>query len=287
MQRLVSKLYSGGVKTAGRMGLDQSKIVKGMANWAIDLFKSDYTEIDDHKMKLDAKDSLRLSINGIYEPFETELLKNEITPGETVLDIGANIGYYTLIFAKSVGPEGRVVAFEPDPTNFDLLQQNIALNGYKNATVAQKAVYNQNCPIELFLNEDNKSDHRIYRTDPRQPSVPIEAVRLDDYFRHADPRIDLIKIDIQGAEMAALQGMTRLLKANNTLRLIIEFLPAALTRFDTDPKDLLTFLSGLNFDFFDIDEDKKRLDPTDIHALLEKYTPANGRCTNLLCKRKQ
>lgn len=286
MHHLVSKLYAGGAKTASRMGLDRSRIVKRVANLAIDLLKSNYTEIDDHKMMLDINDSLRLSIKGIYEPFETELLKNQIGSGNTVLDIGANIGYYTLIFAKSVGSEGRVFAFEPDPTNFNLLKQNIALNGYQNVTLEQKAVYSANRTMELFLNEDNQSDHRIYQTKIHQPCVVVDAVSLDNYFRNGQTVIDLIKMDIQGAEMAALQGMARLLKNNRDIRLVMEFLPTALSRFGTDPKELLTFLSGMGFNFFNINEDKNRLESTDIFTLMEKYTPTNGKCTNLLCKRE-
>ena len=239
-----------------------------------------------NKMMLDINDSLRLSIKGIYEPFETELLKNQIGSGNTVLNIGANIGYYTLIFAKSVGSEGRVFAFEPDPTNFNLLKQNIALNGYQNVTLEQKAVYSANRTMELFLNEDNQSDHRIYQTKIHQPCVVVDAVSLDNYFRNGQTVIDLIKMDIQGAEMAALQGMARLLKKNRDVRLVMEFLPTALNRFGTDPKELLTFLSGMGFNFFNINEDKNRLESTDIFTLMEKYTPANGKCTNLLCKRE-
>ena len=79
---------------------------------------TDFAEVMGHQMYLDPKDTLDLSINGVYEPFETSLVLDEVREGEVVLDIGAHIGYYTLIFAKLVGPLGKVFAFEPELENF-------------------------------------------------------------------------------------------------------------------------------------------------------------------------
>lgn len=105
--------------------------------------KSNFAVVQGHKMFLDSKDSLGLSLKGVHEEFETELVKRMIKRGDVVLDIGANIGYYTLIFAKIVGEDGKVFAFEPDPTNFALLKRNVEINGYKNILLVQKAVSNK------------------------------------------------------------------------------------------------------------------------------------------------
>ncbi len=82
-----------------------------------------------HRMFLDRFDSLSLSVVGRHEQCITELVQQIIKPGDIVLDIGANIGYYTLIFARCVGPTGHVYAFEPDPGSFALLQKNVQING--------------------------------------------------------------------------------------------------------------------------------------------------------------
>ena len=113
-------------------------------------------------MFLDSVDSLRLSFNGVYEPCETEFVMNEIKKGDVVLDIGANIGYYTLIFARLVGEEGKVFAFEPDPENFALLKKNVEINGYHNVVLVQKAISNKTGKIRLFKFDDFKAGHRIH-----------------------------------------------------------------------------------------------------------------------------
>ena len=136
------------------------KIIK---HFIISLLRSNFAEIQGHKMFLDSKDSLGLSINKIYEPFETDFVQKEIKRGDVVLDIGANIGYYTLILAKCVGKEGKVFAFEPEPNNFSLLKKNIQINGYKNVVLVQKAVSNKNEKLMMYLNKDNIGCHTIYK----------------------------------------------------------------------------------------------------------------------------
>jgi len=113
-----------------------------------------FTEVDGNKMFLDPKDdSLGLSINDIYEPFITDFFKSEIKKGDVVFDIGANIGYFTLIFAKLVGENGKVFAFEPSPDVFAILQKNVEINGYKNIVLSQKAVSSKTEKIKLYLCE--------------------------------------------------------------------------------------------------------------------------------------
>jgi tRNA G37 N-methylase Trm5 len=96
-------------------------------------------DVDGHFFYLDPHDSLGLSVMGSFEPAETELMRQRVRPGATVLDIGANIGYFTLLMARCVGPSGHVYAFEPEPKNFELLQHNVRRNNYANVTCGQAA----------------------------------------------------------------------------------------------------------------------------------------------------
>src|SRR5262245_590665 len=133
----------------------RGKLAKGV--------RLDYVDgVFGHRMYLDKLDSLQLSLRKVYEPIETRLVMDLVKPNQVVLDIGANIGYYTLIFSKLVGPGGRVYAFEPHPTNFSLLDRNVQTNGYKNATVVRKAVADATGSLKLYESELNSADHRIY-----------------------------------------------------------------------------------------------------------------------------
>ena len=103
--------------------------------------RSEYIEIDGQKLFLDKEDSLLLSTRkNNYDRFEIECLKQLIKEGDTVVDLGANIGYYTLILAQLVGKSGHVYAFEPEPSNFEILSKNVKENKHDNVTLVQKAI---------------------------------------------------------------------------------------------------------------------------------------------------
>lgn len=260
-------------------------IIRIINNSVYSYLKSDFAVVQGHKMFLDSKDSLGLSINGIYEPFETELIKKEIKPGDVVLDIGANIGYYTLIFAKLVGGNGKVYAFEPDPTNFTLLNKNVEINGYENVVLVPKAVSNRSGKLKLYLSETNKGDHRIYNSYDGRKFVEIEGVKLDEYFKDYSGKIDLIKMDIQGAESIALQGMSELLKKNKSVKILSEFCPLYLKGAGTEPSEYLKLLLEHGFKLYEINERKKKIEPKTPEELLNIYSPKKGE-TNLFCIRK-
>jgi FkbM family methyltransferase len=237
-------------------------------------------------MRLDANDRAELSINGIYEPLTTELVRAELAAGNVVLDVGANIGYYTLIFARGVGPEGRVFAFEPEPGNFALLQENVAANGYRNVTLSRLAASDRAGRARLYLDPVNAGDCRIYDSRDNRPSVEIETVRLDDVFEASPERIDLIKMDIQGAEAAALRGMRRLLERHRQVRLVLEFWPYGLQLFGADPEEFLETLCEAGFALWNLNERRGELSRTGVAELLAEYPPAFDSATNLLCARR-
>ncbi len=236
-----------------------------------------------HQMVLDSADSLSLSLYGVYEPFETEMLCRLVRKGSVVLDIGANIGYYSLLFARNAGPEGRVYAFEPDPVNKELLSRNIRLNKYDNVVITQKAVSNVTGPARLFLSEENAGDHRIFDSNDGRRYIEVDSVRLDDHFADFKDPIDLVKMDIQGAEYSALQGMQELIGRNRDLVLCCEYSPHVLERAGASPLKYLRFLLDLGFLLFEINEERKSIDPAPIDRLLKEYRLDNERFTNLLC----
>jgi FkbM family methyltransferase len=242
---------------------------------------ADAVLLDGLHLRLDACDSLGLR-QGAYEPYECRLLESLVVPGTTVIDVGANIGLYTLRFARAAGDTGRVYAFEPEPENLRLLAHNLRTNGCGNVTVVPKAVAARTGTARLFLSADNLGDHRLVDPGDGRPSMPVPTVALDDWFAgHAGP-IALVKMDIQGAEIQALAGMGALLERHAETWLAVEYWPAGLRRAGGSGEALLDALEALDRLVFRIDEDRHALVPLDREWLAYKVTEAKGNHTNLL-----
>jgi FkbM family methyltransferase len=226
-----------------------------------------------HRMRLDPDDtvvSVRLREEGWFEPFETLLVQRLVSPGDTVVDVGANIGYYTLQFARLVGETGRVFAFEPDPRNFALLEENVWQNGYRNVTLVRAAVASRPGAARLHLNPANRGDHRIYASDPGRESIDVETVALDDYFADRGGSLDLVKIDVQGAEAGVFLGMRRLIAGSRVARVLSEFWPRGLKVAGGDGGAFLDERLRQGFEVRVVDEAARRITPLDAAALLAR-----------------
>lgn len=224
-----------------------------------------------------------LLATGVFEPFETELVLDELRPGDTALDVGANVGYYTLLFARRVGPRGRVFAFEPDPANFALLRQNVEFNGYHNVVLSRFAVSDQCGPARLFLSGSNTGDHRVYDPADGRATVGIEAVSLDHFFADYTGPVHLVKMDIQGAECAALAGMRGLLGRQARLKVVAEFWPQGLRDAGASAARYLGLLLELGFRTFEINERHRALVRVEPPRLLEAFPADKEAFTNLWC----
>jgi FkbM family methyltransferase len=245
--RVMKKYFSG-------YGLYKIYPIKLLVDKIISLLKKTDKPVDvqGHMMYLDEMDSLMLSVNkGVFESVETHLITSSIKEGDVVIDIGANIGYFTLILARLVGDKGKVFAFEPEPTNFALLRKNVEMNGYKNVVLVQKAVSDKNELTKLYLSESNKGDHQMYKTDDQRSSIDIESITLDHYFEEKDKKVDFIKIDIQGSEHRAFKGMADILSKNNSIQILTELWPYALEQNGSSVDEVLNILGGHNFYFYD------------------------------------
>jgi len=223
---------------------------------------------------------------GVYEKFETELIRKKLGPGMTVIDIGANIGYYTAIAAQAVGPAGRVIAFEPDPENFAYLEKTVVLNKLTNVTCYQVAIADSVGAGHLFLSpENNKGDQRIYASPEKRESIGIQLTTLDAFIQgHDVPRVDFIKMDIQGAEGLALAGMKKTIGDNGHLMMFTEFWPMGIERTGQSPLAFLNILKELGMNIFDINRKNGELIPvTDTESTTHKF---KGReFANLYCEK--
>lgn len=270
MQKLVFSIYKRIVKIFSGHDIGRIYAIWIVHRSIVSWLKPTFVEIQGHKMFLDPKDSLRLSIFP-YEPVETELVKREVKKGDIALNIGANIGYYTLILARLVGQEGKIYAFEPDPDNFALLTKNVEINNYQNVILEEKAVSNRTGKGRLYLSKYNKGDHRVYDCYDGRGSIEIEVTRLDDYFKGYNGKIDFIKLDVQGAEGGVIQGMLSLLEKTKNLKMLTEIWPPGLEKFGTGFKKYLRLLLEYGFKLYYINEEERKIEPITISQLLRIY----------------
>ena len=193
-----------------------------------------------------------------YERETTRQFRRLISPGMVVIDVGAHVGYYTLLAAKQVGPTGKVYAFEPEPVNHGLLLRNVELNGYDNVVVVKSAVSDDAGSTTLYLTGLDNGRHSVYQHNlPENGSVEVPTTKIDDFLElQGWPSVDLIKIDVEGAELDVLAGMERLLRESKGIRLILEFNPCLLQSAGVTPLEFLERPGATGFQACFIDEAK-------------------------------
>jgi len=238
--------------------------------------------VNGHKMYANPQDCLTFISGVVWEPETTEIFNSLLQDGDVVIDIGAYIGYFTLMAASKVGKEGLVFAFEPNPQNYTLLTKNVVMNGYTNVVAIQKAVSDKNGSAVFYLRYD-KSAHSLFEDHSyMRPAgqITVQTICLDNFLKDSESlisRIKLIKMDVEGAEMLALSGMSRLVRNSEKLSMILEFTPSFITASGHQPEELLKKIAEWGFKINVIGE-KGDLDAVEI---LEKATRTQP--LNLLC----
>ena len=140
-------------------------------------------------------------LGGTYEPEQTRLFEEHVRPGATVLDVGAHVGYYTLLSAVLAGPSGRVVAFEPDPANASFLRRHVALNRLGQVTVEEAAVSDRAGTARFGRGSGSGTGHLA-----GEGGVEVRTVTVDGVCGEQGLTPSAIKIDVEGAEAAVLRG---------------------------------------------------------------------------------
>lgn len=199
-----------------------------------------------------------------------------------VLDIGANIGYFTVILAKSE-KVNHVFAFEPDATNYYNLELNISLNKlYDKVSYYGRAITNTNGYTKLYKCNDNDGMHRIYQSKwCSHEYTNVETNRIDDFKYINARKIHFIKLDIEGSELGALKGMEQLLKRDHPT-MMLEFHPPSIEEAGDKPKDIYDFLVNVGYEQFDVIGNEFKYFNVDYYELsrFTKNTPA----VNVVCK---
>ncbi len=190
-----------------------------------------------HRFVCDVRDANARDayLAGIYEPQETMIIRELLTPGATFVDVGANWGYHSLIASAIVGA-GRIVAVEPDPMMRAILEENVGLNQLANVTILPMAAWNAETTLQMQSFDPGAGNFGLSRVvDDRESPGPTEAVRagrLDDALRELGiDDVTVMKMDIEGAEGQALEGLGEFLRSRRVRALLLELHPAALLSF--------------------------------------------------------
>jgi FkbM family methyltransferase len=231
-----------------------------------------------------------LLARGRWEELETRIFSSFLKEGMTFVDVGANIGYYTLLAARLVGSKGQVFAFEPCPDNFRLLERNVKSNGHTNVTLVPKAVSDRSGWATLQLDRSSSGGHTLSNFRAGARSIAVETVSLDDYFTGKTWSIDLVKTDAEGADPAVFQGMRQIVERNPRLVFFTEFFPRAIHGMGFLPESYLRELADRGLQVYFIDEDSGRIEPLEADRISRFIAPLMRRGTtrdvlNLLCMR--
>lgn len=169
---------------------------------------------------------------GVWQRPITAFLINYLKEGDVFVDVGANIGYFSVYAGLCVGDSGRVHAIEPDPDNAALLAANLELNGLSNAKVHRTAVADFTGEATLYQGEFNAGAHSLVQKDGLGPGAEVPVTTLDRLLAD-EPKVKLLKIDVQGAEISVLRGMKEMLSdSERRPAIIMEFSPGELRRND-------------------------------------------------------
>jgi FkbM family methyltransferase len=222
---------------------------------------------------------MALVVNGEYEPQTTRYFKKLVKPGMRVVDVGANIGYYTLLAQKLVGRRGKVWSFEPEGENFADLCGNIRLNnGLGTVMAIQKAVSDRDGRARMYLAKDSGAHSLVLNWGGK--SVGVETVKLDSIIKG---RVDVVKTDTEGNEVAVLRGAERLLKRNRDIKLFVEL------QFRLLGKPYMDALADLLYDcgfrhLYLLDESEAKAKKVTLREL-RRYKWSGRYTPNILCSK--
>ena len=232
---------------------------------------------------------------GVWEPNLTRWVLRNLAPGDVFIDVGANVGYYSLLASQRVGERGSVVAIEASPTTFQTLRHNLALNSADNVRVVNVAVYHSKTVMKLFRGTeyeigratimDDECLKQGFEIECEVNAEPLGAILQSEEMQNAR----LIKIDVEGAEWAAVQGILPILDSTRSdLEIIMEVDPKYMRQPGNQPADLLTVMSDRGFYAYGLDADYSALSylsqptderPTRIRAGIEC-------CVNIIFSRR-
>ena len=221
-----------------------------------------------------------LFCEGTYEPRETALLIGLLKPGDTFVDVGANWGYFTLLSSEKVGTSGRVISIEADPRNFALLERNVARNRLEQVRCLHVAAGQQPGSLTMLGFHEAQSNKGVSYVVGNSASsegntgriiqsgavtIEVPADTIDSLMaKEGVQRVDLLKMDIEGAEALALPGMKQGLANGLYRKIVLELHGNVLGEYGTDSHSLTRILHDAGYRLWSVEPDSlKPIDPSD------------------------
>lgn len=221
-----------------------------------------------------------------YEAHVSRVLGELLAPGMTFVDVGANVGYFSLLAAARVGPDGRVIAFEPNPANCDLLRQSAAANGFERVIDLRAVAVAEEAGTLLFSTSGVDSNGQIVSPtgSAAGSDLPsVEAVTLDDALAECD-RVDVIKIDVEGAEGRVWRGMQSIVRRHRPA-LLFEFSPDLLRQTsDVEPAAFLESVQSAYDLYVVAPEGETAAEPDSVAAIVERHAAAGQAHLDILAR---
>ena len=213
------------------------------------------------KIYLNLKESVMMMDRalGVYEYWKTKLFLNVIKEGMTIIDIGVNKGYFSLLFAKLMNDKGKVLSFEPEPNNCFWFRKSIQANGYSCIKLFQYALSDREGSVNLYRGKKSGWGSLFLSSYTEEKTITAKTRKLDNVLKDEGMnKVDIIKIDVQGADLLVLKGAERTLKRQN-IKLVMDVDIKSLT----ERKQLFDFLESRGFKIFGIGKELTPIEKID------------------------
>ena len=281
------KTFLSLVKPLKNKGLGNIRFVNNAYRWAEGMLlphSSRLVTVNGLKMQLVAKSidgiERQLIYNHEYEPVTTSILKKVVRPGMTSVDVGANIGYFTLLLSGLVGENGRVWSFEPEEQNFTMLLNNIRLNDLNNIITLQQALSNKVTTCNLYVSGEESGEHGLIL---RRHCKKVQSVTTTTLDRVVTQYVDVVKTDTEGNDFNVLLGAKRLFGRRPLF--VTEFWPDGIMASGTSPKIFWDYLKSMYKWIYLVDEIEKSISVAVYENALTRCR-RNMMSVNLVCSKE-
>lgn len=220
-------------------------------------------------------------LSGKYEELNTKIFSKLIKEDSIVVDIGAHVGFYTLL-ARSLG--AKVYAFEPEIHHRDGLVENVILNGFNDIIVANRAVSDKSSIMALHKSNFRGAQYTLYPVSDNDECSVVQVVSIDDFFKDIDVMVDVIKADTEGMETSVLMGARNVVSRNDNIKIMLEFSQTHLIKAGSSAKELWDELQSLGFEYiYLLDGEIRRCELQDAIRSSNKFGRDVG--TTLICSK--